>query len=249
MNARTGRQGPPADPYFPPAESRGGWRWLKDAEQIRLIAGLDVQKLTVMAHAQELIHGGDSWGLVVISRGYLAFEYYTFNVLAHTRFDIWSSTKSFTGTAWGLLFEDSRTGRLPAKVDLDSCAYDFIPASQPLTDPRKARITLRHLLTMTSGIAGEQSNVIGMPTTTDTGPFEHALGLCPNRYGLWVDQLVAEPGTHWDYSDPAFVHLTLAFSHIAGRDLSDYLDERLFAPVGIENLSWDVQGGSGYLSL
>jgi CubicO group peptidase (beta-lactamase class C family) len=237
----------PPNRYFPLPESQGGWRWLVDAEKIRTLTGIDLNKLEILAHAQERIYGGDSWGLVIIRHGYLVFEYYTFNVLAHTRFDVWSSTKSFTGTAWGMLLEDSRDGRLPVKFDLDSLVYEFIPEGHPLTDPRKKSITLRHLLSMTSGIAGEQAKVIGMPSTTDTGPFEHALGRCPNRYGLWVDRLAAEPGTYWDYSDAAFVHLTLAFAHAAGRELADYLDERLFVPIGIENLSWDVQGGSGFL--
>ena len=235
------------DRYFPPPESQGGWRWLMDADKIRNLTGFDRSRLEVIAHAQEHIHGGDSWGLVIICHGYLVYEYYTFNVLTHTRFDVWSATKSFTGTAWGMLFEDSRSGRLPVQVGLDSFVYDHIPEGRPLTDPRKARITLRHLLSMTSGIAGEQAEVAGMPTTTDVGPFEHALGRFPNRYGFSVSQLAAEPGTLWDYSDPAFVHLTLAFAHVAGRDLDDYLQERLFHPIGIEKLSWDVQGGSGFL--
>jgi CubicO group peptidase (beta-lactamase class C family) len=235
------------DLYFPPPESLGGWRWLMEPAKIRTLTAFDHARLEVIAHAQEHIHGGDSWGLVIVRHGYLVYEYYTFNVLPHTRFDVWSSTKSFTGTAWGMLFEDSRSRRLPVKVDLDSFAYDHIPEGHPLTDPRKARITLRHLLSMTSGIPGEQAGVAGMPTTTDVGPFEHALGRFPNRYGFSVSQLAAEPGMLWDYSDPAFVHLTLAFSHVAGRDLDDYLQERLFHPIGIENLSWDVQGGSGFL--
>jgi CubicO group peptidase (beta-lactamase class C family) len=100
---------------------------------------------------------------------------------------------------------------------------------------------------MTSGIPGEQEGIIGMPTATEHGPFEHALGKSPNRFGLWVDKLVAEPGTHWDYSDPAFAHLSLAFARVAGREMSEYLDERVLEPIGIEGLSWDVQGGSGFI--
>ena len=68
-----------------------------------------------------------------------------------SRFDVWSCTKSLTGTAWGLLLEDSRQERLPNRqqVDLDSPAYNFIPQGHPLSDPRKEAITIRQLLTMT----------------------------------------------------------------------------------------------------
>ena len=49
--------------------------------------------------------------------------------LPGSRFDVWSCTKSFTGTAWGLLLEEGRKGTLPnnLKIDLDSPAYSFLP--------------------------------------------------------------------------------------------------------------------------
>jgi CubicO group peptidase (beta-lactamase class C family) len=234
---------------YPPPESQGGWRWLKEPEEIRSLAGMDPEKLDLVRQGQELLFGGDSWGIAIIRHGFLVREFYTFNVLVPTRFDIWSGTKSFTGTAWGLLLDDSRQNRLPngQRVDLDSPAYAHIPDGYPLTDLRKDRITVRHLLTMTSGIPGESTGVAGIPTATYHGPFEHALGRCPNRFGRWVSELAAEPGTRWDYSDPAFAHLALAFANIMGREMGDVLEERVFDPIGIENLSWDVQGGSGFM--
>jgi CubicO group peptidase (beta-lactamase class C family) len=32
-----------------------------------------------------------------------------------------------------------------------------------------------------------------------------------------------------------------------GREMADYMQERIFDPIGIEHLSWDVQGGSGFM--
>lgn len=213
------------------------------------MAGMDPEKLAQALQKHDWMYGSESFSIVIIRHGYLVKEQYAFNVLPHTRFDIWSGTKSFTGTAWAILFGDSREGKLPDRrqVDLDSPAYAFIPEGYPLTDPRKERILFRHLLTMTSGIAGEASGIVGMPTATQHGAFEHALGRVPNRFGHWTDTLVAEPGTHWEYSDPAMCHLALAFAHIMGEGMSTVLAERVFRPIGIENASWDVQGGSGFL--
>lgn len=234
--------------YYPPSESKGGWRWLGAEDEVRSLAGMDAEKLELAFQEQQCFYNNSS-SIVVIRNGYLVREFYSFNVLVPTRFDIWSGTKSFTGTAWGLLLEDSARGRLSTAqcIDLDSPAYQFIPEGYPLTDPRKELITIRHLLTMTSGIPGASMHVVGMPTSADCGPFEHALGFCPNRYGKWVKDLAAAPGTGWDYSDPAIAHLALAFFNITGREISDYMKERIFDPIGIENLSWDVQGGSGFI--
>jgi CubicO group peptidase (beta-lactamase class C family) len=236
-------------PYYPPPESTGGWRWLSKPDEVQDLGGMDPAKLDLLQRYQERLHGGYAWGIVIIRHGYLVREIYTFNMLVPTRFDVWSCTKSFTGTVWGLLLDDSRHHALPrgGHVELDSPAYAFLPEGYPLSDPRKEQITIRHLLTMTSGIPGEDAGLAGMPTATGDGPFEHALGRCPNRYGLSAATLTAAPGTRWDYSDPAFAHLALIFAHLTGGELSDSLQERICAPIGIEALSWDVQGGSGCL--
>ena len=184
-----------SDTYFPPPESQGGWRACGSDSEVRTLAGMDPGQLDLVAQQQTFLHGGDSWGFAIIRHGWLARECYTFNVLVPTRFDIWSGTKSFTGTAWGLLLEESRSGRLPQNrqvedpvspptgegvpfgMELDSPIYPFIPEGYPLSDPRKERITVRHLLSMTSGIRGERYGLSGIATRTGDGPFELAFGV------------------------------------------------------------------------
>lgn len=235
------------DSYYPPSEAQGGWRWLDTPEDVRKQAGMDAHKLEQLFELQTYLFGSASWGIVIIRNGYLVREHYTFMGLFSSRFDVWSCTKSFTGTAWGMLLEDSHQDRLPGgkTVDLDSPAYAYIPEGHPLSDPRKKEITIGHLLSMTSGIPGEAMGIYGVTTATGNGQFEHALGRCPNRYGRWVDKLAAEPGTKWDYSDPAIAHLSLIFYHIAGQEMHEYMRKRVFQPIGIEQASWDVLGGSG----
>ena len=91
--------------------------------------------------------------------------------MPQTTFDVWSCTKSATGIAYGLLLDDSRNHRLPkdAQIDLDSQAYSFIPEGYPLTDPAKEKIKLRHLLSMTSGIPGEDHGIEGFAVTRAVG--------------------------------------------------------------------------------
>ncbi len=239
--------------YFPPTEREGGWRWVKSDDEVRSVGGMDPGRLEYAC--EDNAQFGNCSAVVIIRHGWLVAEWYENHCLTTTRFDVWSATKSFTGTAYGLLFEDSRQGKLPGgkRVELDTPAYPFIPEGYPLTDPRKERITLRHLLTMTSGIPGEKHGIAAIPTDTGVGPFEAALGRAPVKErrwprGRWTNRLTAEPGAQWDYSDPAMAHLSLAFYGITGREMSDYIKERVFGPIGIESAVWDMQGvGAGFI--
>ena len=85
----------PVEPYSPPPESQGGWRFLENDEEVRSIGGMDPERLDRVLEGQYNLWGGDSWAIVVIRGGSLVREAYTFNVLVPTRFDIWSCTKSF----------------------------------------------------------------------------------------------------------------------------------------------------------
>jgi CubicO group peptidase (beta-lactamase class C family) len=238
-----------AETYFPPFESGAGWRSVGSAEETRELTGFDPKILDITFGVHDRVYGGDSWSIAVIRNGWLVREHSTFIVSSTTRFDVWSSTKSFTATAWGHLLDEFEHGRVdnPLGVTLDTPVYDLIPEGQPLSDHRKSAITIRHLLTMTSGIPGELAGQHGLVASASSGVYEYALGHAPNRYGRSAAKLVAEPGTHWEYSDAAYAHLSLAFAAAAGQEIADYLSGRVLNRIGIENVAWDIQGGSGFI--
>lgn len=237
-----------SEQYYPPPESQGGWRFLETPEEIRERGGFDPGKLEPI-RARAEADTANSWALVIIRNGYLVAEITTASVHAATRFDIWSCSKSFTGIAFGVMLDDARRGRLVGgrAIELDSFAYDYIPDGFPLSDPRKARITVRQLLSMTSGIPGEDAGLYGNRTPIGEGLFEHALGRGANRNGLSAAQLLAEPGALWDYSDPAFAHLSMIITNVTDQQLDEYMSERVFKPIGLEQATWDRQGGGPQL--
>lgn len=234
------------DVYFPPPESAGGWRTLKTAAEVRSLAGMDPEKLDLIRDKFLGLFAGP-WQIVVIRHGYLVAEWYGLPTMPTTTFDGWSCTKSSTGIAFGLMLDDSRNHKLPkdAQIDLDTPIYDYVPEGLPLTDPEKKKIKLRHVLSMTSGLAGEDHGLIGLSAAPGGGDFEIALGKQPNRFGHSAAKLTAEPGTYWEYSDTGFAHLSLFFYHATGRELFDFMKERVFDPIGIQNVGWDWQGGVG----
>jgi CubicO group peptidase (beta-lactamase class C family) len=234
--------------YYPAPESAGGWRRCKNNEEVRRLAGMDPQELDQVGRENVALYGGP-WELLVVRHGYIAGEWMGVPAMPQTTFDVWSCTKSATGIAYGLLLDDSRTHRLPkdAQIDLESQAYSFIPEGYPLTDAGKEKIRLRHLLSMTSGIPGEDRGIVGIAVTAGGGEYEFALGKEADRFGNSAARLYAPPGTAWDYSDAAFAHLSLIFFHVAGQEIGDFMKVRVFQPIGIENVGWDLQGGGGNL--
>ena len=66
--------------------------------------------------------------------------------------------------------ERSRNGLAPVRISFDDPAFKFIPWAQPLSDPRKAGITVKQLLNHTSGTRPE---AVGAP---NDGDWEYILG-------------------------------------------------------------------------
>jgi CubicO group peptidase (beta-lactamase class C family) len=234
--------------YYPAPESSDGWRRCRNDDEVRNNAGMDPQRLNLIGQAQLQLYN-EPWAIVIVRNGYVAREWFGVPAMPGTTFDVWSCTKSATGMAFGMLFEDSRNHLLPGgqQIDLESTAYDFIPEGQPLSDSRKKQIKLKHLLSMTSGIPGESHGLLGMAVVPGSGEFELALGKESSRFGASAATLMAAPGESWDYSDQGFAHLALIFSKVSGKEISDYMNERVFRPIGIRNVSWDVEGGSGHI--
>jgi CubicO group peptidase (beta-lactamase class C family) len=100
---------------------------------------------------------------------------------------------------------------------------------------------------MTSAIPGESKGIVGIAVAPGAGEYETALGKQETRFGASAATLMGEPGTIWDYSDAAFAHLSLIFAKVARQEIGDYMKERVFQPIGIENFGWDRQGGAGHI--
>jgi CubicO group peptidase (beta-lactamase class C family) len=196
------KNGPTNSGYFPPPESKGGWRKLDKPENIRRLAGMDPNKL---AELRDWLLKSDrrDFAAVVICNGYIVLEVEHGNSSKTDSRRVASVSKAICAAILAIASEESRHGRTPKKMTFDDPAFDFIPWAKPLSDPRKAKITVKQLLNHTSGICPEATGA------RNQGPWEHVLG---HDGDPLTAKLAFNPGTRCGYSTFALYHAALVSS-------------------------------------
>jgi CubicO group peptidase (beta-lactamase class C family) len=164
-------------------------------------------------------------GRTVFERAYGVRELRTRRPIdTRTRFRLASVTKQMTAAAIMLLVRD---GRL--RYD------DPLPRALPGFPAYGNGITIRHLLTHTSGLpdyeqlmedAEKQKGPIWTPERQIRDDEVLAL-LERETHGLFA------PGASWAYSNSGYVVLGLVAARTAGKPFGDLLRERIFAPLGM----------------
>jgi CubicO group peptidase (beta-lactamase class C family) len=133
-------------------------------------------------------------------------------VTTHTLFQSGSVGKQFTAALVLLLAQD---GRLALDDPVSKYLADTPPAWQP--------ITIRHLLTHTSGIA-EYTDRVDLRREYDEDALLKMAMAAPLDFA---------PGTRWRYSNTAYAVLGIAIHRATGHFYGDLLRERIFAPLGM----------------
>src|SRR5204863_4857339 len=124
-----------AQVYFPPPDSQGGWRTLKDPPQIRDLAGMDSRRLDqAFEFTQRCTQNG---GLLVVRHGYLVFENYFGRAHRNANPDMASTGKAYTSIACGIMLREFHD-KIPDGLDTKVFTEKYLPESFPLDDPRKA---------------------------------------------------------------------------------------------------------------
>ncbi|MGB3351861.1 MAG: serine hydrolase domain-containing protein [Mycobacterium sp.] len=138
-----------------------------------------------------------------------------------TIFDLASLTKSVATTPAFLQLSEK------GLVRIDDPVQQYLPDFNPTNDPRRAQVTLRMLLTHTSGIAGDLSldGPWGLDSADEAEGIRRALG-------AWV---VFDPGTAFHYSDINFILVGAIIEKITGDPLGTYVPANVFAPLGMSD--------------
>ena len=130
-----------------------------------------------------------------------------------------SMCKSITGMAIGLLVEEGL-------LRLDDNIYSiFENKINPLTKMFRPVITVENLLTMTSGVSFNESGIVSGN----------------DWLGSYLNSAVTEdPGTVFHYNSLNTYVLSAIVTERTGLTLEEYLRPRLFEPLGITKILWEV---------
>jgi len=143
---------------------------------------------------------------------------------ATTNYRLASVTKQFTAASILLLAEDGR-------LKLDDHVRKWLPSLPKVAEP----ITIRHLLTHTSGLI-DYEDVI--PETFK--PQLHDADVL--RLLESQDRTYFKPGSDYRYSNSGYALLALIVERASGRTFATFLRERIFQPLGMSNTVAYEQG-------
>lgn len=232
--------------YFPPPERDEGWR-----VENPCALGLDADRFNeaIKYHDSSVFSGTYGGALVIVYRGHVVGESYVTGTIGGPRpwtprtcNDVKSSTKSVFGTAVGVFLNEYKD-----RVNLDTllvgtCREDsLIPQiwDQPLTDERKTRIRVKHVLSMTSGHETREPWLA--PSRRRyypgySGPYQ----MYEYCFGWWrFDGVPAQhtlrfdPGHGFNYSNFGLEQMALAMRNMLGEEVAPYVYDRVLGPIGL----------------
>jgi CubicO group peptidase (beta-lactamase class C family) len=213
--------------YFPPPESRGGWR-VASRSEIPEKTGLRWERLEDAWRYCRSFGGPNQ--LLVIRHGWIAGEWQDYSDPR----GIASCTKSLTALAMARLFDLSRAGRIGKKIGPDDFAWRYLPPEWSASDARKRQIRIRHLMTMSSGLEpydGPYADLGAYSKTVLSTPVETA------------------PGTTWAYASVPIDLLSLIVENVTGEPMGAFFNREINAAIGAAPVAWGEfeghTGGSG----
>ncbi len=216
------RRGPPRSARWPRGERT--WRGRSAIDRTILAAALDAY-----------IRREGTRGLVVVHRGELVGERYAPGFGPFVQQRSWSTAKSITATIVGLLVDQGR-------LDLDRRP----PLLTEWRRDRRRKITLRHLLNMSSGLKQNQFEGTERSLETFTPESEHAF-IYFDGFDTYADALEAPlevpPDTRWQYRNANVLSAAASAKRVlrrSGHNLSAWAQTRLLEPLGMRTTTLET---------
>jgi hypothetical protein len=166
--------------------------------------------------------------MTILRNGHLVADVYFYPYEPGFIHLIASTTKVFITTLIGIAIDSDSID------NVDTRLIDFFPDRTIANlDDRKRRITLEHLLTMTSGLGSEGATEEDWIWESDGDWVQACLDLPMSH----------EPGTWWNYHSPTAFLVAAIVSEATDMSPLEFARERLFGPLGITTIHWDASPG------
>lgn len=165
--------------------------------------------------------------LMVIDEGKVVYEHWDVGCLPEQLQVMWSVSKTFTAIAVGFAEQDGLLKTSDRVIDFFD--GDDLP-EEP--HPWLSELTLHDLLIMSSGWP------------------DHAYGAIQGHLEDWTKTTLAsgfsfKPGDRFEYNSINGYILSVIVSKVTGKKMVEYLDEKLFTPLGIDRYHW-LESPQGY---
>lgn len=233
--------GEPAYRYRKPEDIGDGWKTARGGK-----VGIDesalaraVQKIIdgdPAARAPSLVHS-----ILLARRGSLVLEEYFFGFDRETPHDLRSAGKSFASVMLGAAMMKG------VKIAPETPVYDVLAARGPFAnpDPRKAKITLAHLMTHTSGLACNDNDEHS-PGNENTMQSQTEQ---PDWWKYTLDLPMAhDPGARYAYCSANINLVGGALTAATNTWLPEFFDRAVARPLGFGPYHWNLTPtDDGYL--
>lgn len=204
------------DVYFPTTE----WRTSTPEEQ-----GMDSAALAKLIEAISELADLDS--LLIVRNGYVVAEVYWHPFTKDLKHELYSTSKSVLSALVGIAIDQGYI------ESVDQTVLGFFPEIevQNLDDDKRA-MTIRDLLTMTSGLSCD-----GRQGTDPSDEFLTEQNLSQSLLG-W--RMADTPGKTWRYCQINAYLLSAILSRTTGQDTLAFARQNLFEPLGITDVAWNT---------
>jgi CubicO group peptidase (beta-lactamase class C family) len=165
--------------------------------------------------------GQEFHSVMIIRHGHVIAEGWWYPYSPTVRHDLYSLSKSFTGTAIGLAADEKL-------LTIEDPVLSFFPNDKPATvSTNLASMKVKHLLSMSVG--QEKDSILTLEATPPGERWEKTFLSLP---------VVYEPGLHFLYNSGASYMLSSIIRQVSGHSTHEFLGPRLYEPLGITGATW-----------
>ena len=148
--------------------------------------------------------------------------------------DIRSISKSIVSACIGIAVQQGKIKNVDQKV------FDFFPEYAKLDTGLKSLLTIKHLLTMSSGLVWNEEVPYDNPDNSEIRMIKS-----PNPVEYVLRQpMNAPPGKVWKYNGGTTQLLAAIIEKITGKKIEQFANENLFQPLEIRRFEWAKYPGT-----